>query len=41
MLFISPKAAPVLWTRVRLKKPGMTMTLSYRSRLGRISALTA
>ena len=38
--FSNPNAAPVLCTRVRLKKPGMTVMLSYSSRRGRTSAFT-
>ena len=39
--FSRPNAAPVLWTRVRLKNPGMIVTLSNRPKRGRTAALTA
>jgi hypothetical protein len=38
--FKRPNAAPVLWTRVRLKNPGMTSILSNRFKRGRTAAFT-
>src|SRR2546422_615926 len=39
--FMNPNAVPVLWTRVRSKKPGMTVTLSFSGICRRTTAFTA